>query len=257
VKERGYKMNSKEEFKSLDKSLKKQRIIDTAAALFHKKGYRSTTIDDVSRELGLSKAALYHYVSTKDRLLSIIYTQAFENIFRDTNKISRMDLPPDEKLRRIVRYHIKNIIIKSLPMFSVFFSEENQLPRKDFQKIREEKKKYTSIIEKIIEEGVSEGLFKKVDPKLQAYAMLGMCNWIYKWFKPDRTAYSPDEIADHFIALLEAGYLKEDTEEDSVGSVISKDAIKKGESDLKQRIYALKRQCGALTSMIEELEKVL
>jgi hypothetical protein len=142
-------------------------------------------------------------------------------------------------------------------MFSVFFSEENQLPRKDFQKIREEKKKYTSIIEKIIEEGVSEGLFKKVDPKLQAYAMLGMCNWIYKWFKPDRTAYSPDEIADHFIALLEAGYLKEDTEEDSVGSVISKDAIKKGESDLKQRIYALKRQCGALTSMIEELEKVL
>jgi hypothetical protein len=56
---------------------------------------------------------------------------------------------------------------------------------------------------------------------------------------------------------LEAGYLKEDTEEDSVGSVISKDAIKKGESDLKQRIYALKRQCGALTSMIEELEKVL
>ena len=96
-----------------------------------------------------------------------------------------------------------------------------------------------------------------MDPKLQAYAILGMCNWIYKWFKPDRTAYSPDEIADHFIALLEAGYLKEDTGEESVGPVISKDATKKGESDLKQRVYELKRQCGALTSMIEELEKVL
>ena len=77
-------MDNQYGFRGLDKSVKKQRIIDTAAALFHKKGYSSTSLDDVSKELGITKAAIYHYVENKDELLSIIYTQAFENIFRDT-----------------------------------------------------------------------------------------------------------------------------------------------------------------------------
>ena len=109
------------EFKGLDKSLRKQKIIDTAASLFHRNGYASTSLDDVAGELGISKAALYHYVGSKDELLSIIYTQAFENVFKDTYEISGLDLPPDEKLRLIIRNHINNIIIKDLSMFSVFF----------------------------------------------------------------------------------------------------------------------------------------
>jgi AcrR family transcriptional regulator len=118
------------DFRSLDKSIRKQKIIDKAAILFHKKGYSSTTLDDVSKELGITKAALYHYVESKEELLSIIYAQAIENIFRDTYEIAGMSLSPDEKLRRIIRHHIKNVIIKDLSMFSVFFSEESKLSEK-------------------------------------------------------------------------------------------------------------------------------
>ena len=120
-------VNPPPEFKGLDKSQRKQKIIDTAASLFHRKGYASTSLDDVAGELGISKAALYHYVGSKDELLSIIYTQAFENVFKDTYEISGLDLPPDEKLRLIIRNHINNIIIKDLSMFSVFFSEESHV----------------------------------------------------------------------------------------------------------------------------------
>ena len=41
-----------------------------------------------------------------------------------------------------------------------------QLLKKDFTKIRKEKQRYTAMIEKIIEEGMAEGRFKKTDPKL-------------------------------------------------------------------------------------------
>lgn len=243
-------------FKGLDKSVRKQKIIDTAAYLFHKKGYISTTLDDVSKKLGLTKAALYHYVASKDELLSIIYTQAFNNIFMDTNKISNMDLLPDEKLRLILHNHIKNIIIKSLPMFSVFFSEETQLPEKDYQKIREEKRKYNRIVEEILKEGISKGIFKKVDVKLQSYAILGMCNWIYKWYKADQKKYTPDQIADHIIALLEAGYLKNELPEGKRGSEISKLSQKKIKSDIKKQTFnKLRRQCMDLVQLIDAIEK--
>jgi AcrR family transcriptional regulator len=161
----------------------------------------------VSEALGVSKAALYHYVKSKEDLLSIIYTQAFENIFRDSHRISSMELPPDKKLRRVIRNHIKNIIIKDLSMFSVFFSEDSQLPEKDVKKIREEKGRYTQIIEDILADGMEKGFFAKADPRLQAYAILGMCNWIYTWYRPGKTDYKPEEIADYFVSLLEFGYL--------------------------------------------------
>lgn len=247
-------MDNQYDFKGLDKSKRKQKIIDTAAALFHKKGYKSTTLDDVSKELGITKAALYHYVSNKEKLLSIIYIQALENIFKNTYKISGKELPPDEKLRLIIRNHIKGIIIKSISMFSVFFTEENQLPEREFKKIREEKKKYNLILEKIIEEGISKGLFRKVDPKLQAFCIIGMCNWIYKWYNPNRAVYSPDQIADHFIALLETGYLK-DTRQNFVELPQQEVTPKKYASDEKKQIYhKLKLQCKNLIDLIDELE---
>lgn len=250
-------MNNRCDFKGLDKSKRKQKIIDTAAALFHKKGYKSTTIDDVSKKLGITKAALYHYVKSKDEILSIIYNQTFENVFKDIGQISDMDLPPNEKLKYILRNHIKNIIIKDISMFSVFFSEENQLPEKDFRKIRKEGKKYTQIIEKIIEKGISEGIFRKADPKLQAYAMIGMCNWIYKWYKPLYSSYSPEDIADHFTDLLEMGYLDANRAGDSANLTTSGEAREKGISETKEESYGkLKIQCETLIELINEIMEV-
>jgi len=249
-------MEDHQNFKGLDRSVRKQKIIDTAAVLFHKKGYTSTSLDDVAGALGITKAALYHYVGSKDELLSIIYTQAFENVFRDTHEISGMDLAPDEKLRRIIRNHIKNIIIKDLAMFSVFFSEESQLPENDFRKIGEEKKRYTRIIRDILDEGVARGLFRPVDSRLQAYAILGLCNWIYKWYRTDRVLYKPEQIADHFIALLEEGYLADrDTKSGGhrSGPVEARDRGRpRSKEDLHRRI---KEHLQAVSELVDALKR--
>jgi len=251
-------MNNRLDFKGLDKSIRKQKIVDTAAFLFQKKGYRSTTLDDVSRELKITKAALYHYVSSKDELLSIIYTHTIKNVFMPgTGGLSALSSTPFEKLRLFIRNHIKNVVIENLPMFSVFSSEENQLPEKDYQKIIKEKRRYNRILEEIIEEGISKGVFKKVDVKLQSYAIMGMCNWVYKWYKSGQTGYTPDQIADHFIAVLERGLLKKNLLESNKSSEISKPINKINNSKIKKKtLYDLKRKCLDLIKLIDEEEIV-
>lgn len=250
-------MNNHIDFKRLDKSVRKQTIIATAAELFHKKGYSSTSLEDVSKALGVTKAALYHYVKSKNELLTIIYTQAFENIFRDTYEISNMDLSPDDKLRRIIRHHITNIIMKDLSMFSVFFSEESQLPKKDFTKIRKEKQRYTEMIENIIEDGVAEGQFQKTNAKLQAYAIIGMCNWIYKWYHPGETRFSPEQIGDHFIHILETGYLSTDSYKlkarDIESYKIKRPSKKTKRQQIQREIKKLSQRLGELISDLEKL----
>ena len=238
----------------LGKEQKKQKIIDTAAELFHKKGYRSTSLDHISKELGITKAAIYHYVYSKEEILSIIYIQVLRNIFKNTNKILESDIPPDEKLRLILRNHVKNIIIQPLSMMCVFFSEENQLPEKEFRKIQKEKNKYNHIVEKIIMEGISLSLFRKTDPKLQTFGILGMCNWVYKWYKLDGNFYTPDQIADHFVDLLEKGYLKNNKQE--MSNAPKSPRGRKGQAKSKKGTYQrLRAQCTELSKLIDEMEK--
>ncbi len=231
-------------FKKLDKSTRMQKIIDVSVGLFHKKGYRATTLDDVAKELGISKAALYHYVSSKENLLSTIYVQALENIYKNMNKFSARVLSPVEKLRLIIRNHIVEVIIKDLPLLSVFFSEENQLPLEENKRIRQVKNKYNQTVEDIIKEGIEQGIFRDVDPRLQANGIIGMCNWVYKWYDDNDTVYTPDQIADHFITLLESGYRKEVRDRPQANNPQNRDQI----------FQKIKDQCRSLADLIDQVE---
>lgn len=248
-------MEQPTDFKSQEKSLRKQMIIDTATNIFHQKGYRTATLDDVSHELGISKAALYHYVSSKEDLLSLIYIQALENFFASAYEIDEMDLAPPEKLRFLIRNHIENIIIGNLPMFAVFFSEENQLPEKQFQRIRKEKRKYSKIVEKIIVEGTEQGFFRPLDPKLQAFAIIGMCNWLYKWYSPLHEGKSPQEITDLFLDLLENGHLVERQKGSVAKSSHAKRRARQTPDERRRILKELKEKTKGVSSLLKELEK--
>lgn len=248
-------MERKTNFKTMAKNLRRQMVIDTAIKIFHQKGYRTATLDDVAHELGLSKAALYHYVSSKEDLLSLIYLQALESYFTSAYEIDGMDLAPPEKLRFLIRHHIQDIVIDNLPMFAVFFSEENQLPKKQFERIREGKRKYTRIVEKIITEGIEQGFFRPLDSKLQAFALIGMCNWLYKWYDPDRSAISPDDIAAHFIDLLENGYLLNGKQPGAARTPGAKPRERRKPRGTQQILEELKEKARGIASLLTELEK--
>jgi AcrR family transcriptional regulator len=216
-------MNSKESyFKDLDKSVRKQRIIDTAIKNFQQKGYHQATLEDFAKELGVTKGALYHYFSSKEAILSVIYMQAMENYFADYANFSQManlNLSPPDKLRFFIRNHIQKVAIDNIAMLAVFLTEENQLPEEDQKIIRREKRRYNRVLEGIVEEGMAQGYFKQVNARLLANAILGMCNSLCRWYKPQKNGYNSKEVIELFISLLESGYLKEsEAESETKGS---------------------------------------
>jgi len=57
-----------------------QMILDTTEELIQKKGCRQTTLQDIITKTGLSKGAIYHYVSGKDELLGLVLKSRIEQI---------------------------------------------------------------------------------------------------------------------------------------------------------------------------------
>jgi AcrR family transcriptional regulator len=73
------------------KDLAKKRIIKASYSIFEKKGYHSTSMADIAREVGVSKASLYSYFNSKEDILQVTVDQAltdpFMKIFRDEKTV--------------------------------------------------------------------------------------------------------------------------------------------------------------------------
>jgi TetR/AcrR family transcriptional regulator, repressor for uid operon len=63
------------------KAQARQRITHAARAVFARRGFRAATMDDIAREVGVSKGALYLYFPTKIHLLREIQTQGRAEVF--------------------------------------------------------------------------------------------------------------------------------------------------------------------------------
>ena len=74
--------------------VRRQAIVDAANALFCRKGYLETTVDDILAELGCSKGSFYHYFDSKLAVLQAIcesrVQQSFE-MYRQTRVTSTRD----------------------------------------------------------------------------------------------------------------------------------------------------------------------
>jgi TetR/AcrR family transcriptional regulator, cholesterol catabolism regulator len=181
-------------------------ILRVAATCFGEMGYRATTLDTIAAKAGLSKVTLYRYVKSKDELLSLVFERTIESFRAGLGEIIAQRLPADEKIRRIVRYQVA-LLASHLPFLKVFFAEEAGLPGPMAARAARARREYDRAIERAYRDGVDEGLFRDLPPTLVVFGILGMCNWLHEWYRPDGRS-SPTEIADVFVDILERGYLK-------------------------------------------------
>ncbi len=65
----------------------RRRIVEAAQRVFRRKGFRAATMDDVAREIGVSKGAIYLYFRAKSELLAAIQTRSREQVMVAWNRL--------------------------------------------------------------------------------------------------------------------------------------------------------------------------
>lgn len=184
-----------------------ERLVAVAGELFAERGYRATTLDDVANALNVKKASLYYYIDSKNSLLRAIYNQILGRIADQVVPISKLDLPPDERLRRMLESHI-DFVTAERSLLSVVFQEEWELPDEMQETIKLMKRSYEDAFATVVDEGQRAGQLRAGSPRLMVLALLGMTNWMYTWYDPDR--HDKREIIGEFVQLLERGWLAGD-----------------------------------------------
>jgi AcrR family transcriptional regulator len=183
----------------------RQEILRTAARLFQQRGYDATSMNDVAAALKLSKGGLYHHFQSKDEILFEIMSHAMDITQERVINPVREIAGAEERLRALIRLHIEVVLSPRDREITVMLHENHPLPPALRKRINARKKEYIHFLETIMAEAQQAHHGKgKVSPRAAAFALLGMLNWIYQWYKPEGDLQTHNLIP-QFTSLIFGG----------------------------------------------------
>jgi TetR/AcrR family transcriptional regulator, cholesterol catabolism regulator len=186
---------------------KLREICRIAARVFYAKSYDGASMQDIAEAVGLTKAGLYHHVGSKDRLLYEIQNYGMD-ILDETVLAPLKDVAdPREKLRRTIIGHIDLIVRARDQEVTVILHENRSLSGALRKKLNTRKRRYIDYLVELIGR-VQEQSSKppQISPRLAAFALLGMINWLYQWYNPEGRV-KQDELAQAYADFFFRGLL--------------------------------------------------
>ena len=182
---------------------KARAIHDTAVRLFREKGFHATSVQDIADAVGLQKGSLYHYISSKEELLGRIVAEGMLGYAQGLEEILSRPGTARERLERAVRHHVA-LIAENLAIYTVFLREWHALEPGLRRRVGDSLRRYQSLFERTIEEGIRRGEFRLANPRLTTMAILGAGNWVCHWFSPEGRL-THEDIASSFVELFLCG----------------------------------------------------
>jgi AcrR family transcriptional regulator len=183
---------------------REDQVRAAALRLFKEKGYHATSMRDIASEVGINKGSLYSYIRSKEDLLIPVFELAMGVLLAQIEQISvNSSLGPTERLKRAIHAHV-TAVADNLDVLTVYLSEWRQLGAESLATVRGQREKYAGLFLQILQDGVQAGEFRTMDTRIVALGMIGMCNYLFRWYRPDGRLM-PDQIADELIEMVMQG----------------------------------------------------
>ncbi len=183
-------------------------IFGAVLRISNKKGFKSMSMRDLSRECGLSMGALYNYFSGKDGLLEMLQHQRRAITGRILDERIAAESTAFGKLKAAIFTHL--FLSEAMqPWFYFSFMETKNLSRPEKIKAVESELATEKMICDILIAGQEQGLFHLHDPDLGAGMIKAMLqDWYLKRGKYAGKNISVDRYARYLLDFVEAFFLK-------------------------------------------------
>ncbi len=194
---------------SASHELKREAILDLAAACFAQAGYSATSMNDIATAAGASKARLYHYHSSKESILFELldrYTQRLLAIVGETEAhAQRAGLDERAALHELVRRFLAEYET-SATRHAALLHDAKFLGAQQHALIVQRQRDVVSAFTRFVRRAypVQVGAHNQTAVTMM---LMGMINWTFTWLKPGG-AMSYVQFAEHVISMLDNGLNK-------------------------------------------------
>ncbi|MET7481274.1 TetR/AcrR family transcriptional regulator [Streptomyces sp. NPDC005648] len=164
--------------------IRRQKIIDTAAELFARRGYAATSVGDLGRAVGLAKGALYYYIDSKENLLIEIQSRVMTPLLARAREIEALEADPLVRLR-LLSESLLTIIIRRLDHIWVYEHDYRSLSGAPRETLLGQRAAFERVVRGLLTEAMGQGRFRPLDARVATLQFLNLHNHTYQWVKPD------------------------------------------------------------------------
>lgn len=183
------------------------QIFSEACRLFAQHGFDGTSMRDIAKACGISKATLYHYFPDKNAILRPLVMGITRSLHervaaavaerKDAGASARLLAFMTESCAFFDQYRWAFIVSST-----VFWTDPKVRQRR--QRI-EWRDRHEALLRDILEEGVRTGAFRIDDVRMAGRLVLGTLNWLPRWYDP-KGPLQAVEIARRFHAMIVGGF---------------------------------------------------
>ena len=192
--------------KSQDKS---QEICLTAAQIFFSKGYNATSLNDIADSLNITKAGLYYYFESKQKLLYNIINLGLDSVKNEVLDPARNIADPEERLRFIILNHSR-LSAGGNHAVIIISHEDNELSFQQREETLKRRREYFDFIRDTLAELKKQGKIEEIDLTTATFTILGMIIWLSRWFSPSGKM-SVEKVCEDVCEMAVRGILKAKT----------------------------------------------
>lgn len=134
-----------------------KNILERVSQLYHKYGIKSVTMDDVSRELGISKKTIYMHFSDKEELVGNVIDFMIETRHNCMNEIYEKELNAIDELFEVAR-QVNQMLREHNPAME--YDLKKYYPAA-YEKVKQVKRKvmYDSVMNNL-QKGIRQGIYR-------------------------------------------------------------------------------------------------
>ncbi|HEX8774082.1 MAG TPA: TetR/AcrR family transcriptional regulator [Pyrinomonadaceae bacterium] len=184
-------------------------IYRTAAQIILRKGYDATSVNDIANALGMTKAGLYHYINGKKELLFDIMNFGLDELDEEVVKPAQSITDITARLHFIIAAHAR-LVTRGNGAITILVDEITALAPAQSRKITHRKRTYFDCLRETLNQLKAEGKLQDVDTTAATFSLLGMINWLSRWFRQDG-ALTEEQAAEEIVKIALYGLLCPET----------------------------------------------
>ena len=146
---------------------RRHEIYHKVVNIFLKKGFQETSMNEIAKAAGVGKSTLYDYFKTKDEILIYFFEDQLNDMTEDAQRIALQNLSADKRLRQVMKAYIENLQANK-NLFLKLTQEAQRLKVESQKQIQKKRHAYQDLIRALIDEGIREDVFRKVNSLLAA-----------------------------------------------------------------------------------------
>jgi TetR/AcrR family transcriptional regulator, cholesterol catabolism regulator len=189
---------------------RRRAILVAAARVFARDSYAAATLDDVAREVGVTKGVIYYYFRGKEEIYTEIRATAVRDAIARLELILAQGAPPAGTLRAAVRDLVGHIF-DELDRFANVLRADSRLSSESRTLIRDLQRQYERLLRGVVEAGIHDGTFAPRDPTVMTFSLLRTCLGVADWYRPGGRL-QPEAIVDQVTEQVMAGVARIEVE---------------------------------------------